>query len=95
MRKKRISSTALARSLGDILNRVHYRGKSFIVLRNGKEIAVLTPHSKPERKILRQVLEPWIEARKTDPEWGELLEKIGRDDRPLENPWESSSTPAR
>ena len=39
----RISSTQLARKLGDILGRVRYRGESFVVERNGDPFARLVP----------------------------------------------------
>jgi hypothetical protein len=41
-------------------------------------------------KSLREVLGPWLEARQVDLQWGDLLEEVGREDRPLANPWESS-----
>lgn len=94
MLKIRISSTELARSIGDVLNRVRYRGESFIIERNGKEIAFLSPHQKPVRRSLRDVLRPWLQAAGADPEWANLLEKTGREDAPPENPWESSSIQA-
>ena len=43
MSETRISSTSLVRSIGDVLGRVHYRGESFVIECNGKEIAVLSP----------------------------------------------------
>lgn len=94
MRKTRISSTELARSIGDILGRVRYRRESFIVERNGKEVALLVPAPSGNRRILEEVLRAWIEAGPRDEEWAELLERIDREDRPLEDPWGSSSTPA-
>lgn len=85
---KRISSTELARSIGDILNRIYYRGEAFIVERNGKEVALLTPKAPPKRRSLKEVLAPWLKAQISDRDWGDLLEEIGREDKPLENPWE-------
>ena len=38
-----ISATELARALGDVLARVRYRQESFVVERNGKPIARLSP----------------------------------------------------
>ena len=38
-----ISATDLARSLSDVLNRVRYRGETFIIERNGEPVAALTP----------------------------------------------------
>ncbi len=39
----RITATELARNLSDILNRVKYRGESFVVERKGEVIAELRP----------------------------------------------------
>lgn len=39
----RITSTELDRGLADILNRVAYRGESFIIERGGRELARLEP----------------------------------------------------
>ena len=38
-----LSATDLARSLSDVLNRVRYRGETFIIERNGEPVAALTP----------------------------------------------------
>ncbi len=38
-----ISATKLARSISDILNRIHYRGERFLVQRGGKTVAALGP----------------------------------------------------
>ena len=86
----RISSTELARSVGDILNRIRYRGESFVIERNGKTVALLAPHPEPVPKTLREVLGPWAEGAAKDPDFPDLLEELGRRDRPLEDPWESS-----
>lgn len=40
---KKITATELARTLSDVLNRVRYRGESFVVERNGEAIAELGP----------------------------------------------------
>jgi prevent-host-death family protein len=40
-----ITATELARSLSDVLNRVKYRGESFVVTRNGEPVATLAPAS--------------------------------------------------
>ena len=39
----RITSTELDRGLADILNRVAYRGESFVIERGGRELARLEP----------------------------------------------------
>ena len=38
-----ITATDLARSLSDILNRVRYKGETFVIQRKGEPIATLTP----------------------------------------------------
>ena len=40
----RITATSLAKSLSDVLNRVHYKGETFSIERNGKVIARLAPN---------------------------------------------------
>ena len=39
----KITATDLAKSLSDILNRVRYKGETFIIERNGESIATLGP----------------------------------------------------
>jgi antitoxin (DNA-binding transcriptional repressor) of toxin-antitoxin stability system len=43
----RITATELARNLSAILNRVRYRGESFVIERNGEDIASIAPHGQP------------------------------------------------
>jgi antitoxin (DNA-binding transcriptional repressor) of toxin-antitoxin stability system len=43
--KSRISATAAARSFSELMNRVRYRGESFIVERGGKPIGEILPAS--------------------------------------------------
>lgn len=89
-----ISATELARRLGDVLGRIRYRGDSFVVERNGKPIARLTPLSGGTAGSALDGLRAWREAAAPDPELADDLERVNRADRPPENPWGSSSTPA-
>jgi antitoxin (DNA-binding transcriptional repressor) of toxin-antitoxin stability system len=41
--RTRISATAAARGFSELLNRVHYRGVSFIIERGGKPVGELRP----------------------------------------------------
>ena len=41
--EKKITATELAKSLSDVLNRVYYRGESFVIERNGETVATLAP----------------------------------------------------
>jgi antitoxin (DNA-binding transcriptional repressor) of toxin-antitoxin stability system len=42
-RARRVTATELARSLSDVLNRVHYQRETVIVVRGGKPVCQLAP----------------------------------------------------
>jgi antitoxin (DNA-binding transcriptional repressor) of toxin-antitoxin stability system len=46
--KSRISATEAARSFSELMNRVRYRGESFIVERSGQPICELLPARPPK-----------------------------------------------
>jgi prevent-host-death family protein len=46
--KSRISATEAARSFSELMNRVRYRGESFIVERSGKPICEILPARPPK-----------------------------------------------
>jgi antitoxin (DNA-binding transcriptional repressor) of toxin-antitoxin stability system len=46
--KSRISATGAARSFSELMNRVRYRGESFIVERSGKPICEILPARPPK-----------------------------------------------
>jgi antitoxin (DNA-binding transcriptional repressor) of toxin-antitoxin stability system len=43
MKKAKISVTEASRNFADCVNRVHYQGFSFVLLKNGKAVAHLAP----------------------------------------------------
>jgi len=45
--KSRISATKAARSFSELMNRVRYRGESFVVERSGKPICEILPARPP------------------------------------------------
>ena len=92
--RTRISSTELARSIGEILGRVRFRGESFVIERNGKDVACLGPLPDLPVGDIRDVLTAWIEAGERDPELADQLEALDRQDLPAEDPWGPSSTRA-
>lgn len=53
----RITATELDREMSEILNRVAYRGESFIVERGGKEVARLEPVGPVRRVTFREIAE--------------------------------------
>jgi antitoxin (DNA-binding transcriptional repressor) of toxin-antitoxin stability system len=85
--EERISATALARRLGDILGRVRYRGESFVVERNGDQIARLVPVPGKATATLRGAFASWRRAGTPDRRFADDLERVGRADRPAKNPW--------
>jgi len=84
----RITATELARSLGDVLSRVWYRGEVFVIERNGKAVARLGPVPSTATPSLRGGLLAWRRAGATDAEVADDLERIGAADRPPCNPWD-------
>ena len=48
----KITSTELAKSLSDVLNRIRYRGERFLIERSGEPIATLEPIASPPGKTV-------------------------------------------
>ncbi len=87
--ESKISATELARRLGDVLGRVRYRGESFIVERNGDQVARLVPVPGKGTASLREALAAWRRAGKPEPRFADDLERVGKADRPPKSPWGS------
>lgn len=85
----RISATELARTLGDVLARVRYRGDTFVVERNGTTVARVIPAAEGSPTTVREALAAWRSAGPPDPEFADLLEWVNNQDRPPDDPWES------
>lgn len=85
----RISSTELARNLGDVLGRVRYLGDSFIVERNGDPVARLTPLAGASPTSVREALRAWSEGGEPEPGFADALERVNAADREPEDPWGS------
>ena len=85
----RISATELARTLGDVLARVRYRGDSFVVERNGDPVARVSPVPEGSPTTLREAFSAWRAASEPDPKFADVLERVNRADKPPENPWAS------
>jgi antitoxin (DNA-binding transcriptional repressor) of toxin-antitoxin stability system len=62
--KSHISATEAARSFSELMNRVRYRGESFVVERGGKPICEIVPAGPPKfsgsdlAKLLRSLPKP-------------------------------------
>ena len=84
-----VTSTELARTLGDLLSRVRYRHESFIVERNGKPIARLVPAEHRTPAALSDALASWSGAGPVDSTFASDLKSVGAADKPPKNPWAS------
>ena len=51
-----ITATALAKNLSDVLNRIRYRGESFVVERGGEPVACLGPVGVPAEVTLSALI---------------------------------------
>jgi prevent-host-death family protein len=73
--KSHISATEAARSFSELMNRVRYRGESFIVERSGKPICEIVPARPPKfsgaelASLLRSLPKP-------DAEYLEIVEEL-------------------
>jgi antitoxin (DNA-binding transcriptional repressor) of toxin-antitoxin stability system len=85
----RISATELARTLGDVLARVRYRGDTFVVERNGDPVARVSPVVEGSPTSLREAFAAWRAAGPPDPELADALELVNRLDQPPDDPWAS------
>jgi len=84
-----VSATEAARTFSDLLNRVHYRGETFVIERSGKPIGKLAPAAPAHFTVadLSALLE---QLPKLDHEYLDILEDITRNQPPVaRSPWES------
>jgi len=85
---KTIPSTEAARSFGDCLARVKHTGESLLICRNNAPVAVLSPAPGTGRMTVKEFVDLWSEL-PFDEEFADDLERVGREDQALENPWDS------
>ncbi len=81
-----VSATDLARKLGVTLARVRFRHESFVVEKNGHPVARVVPIAEDRVATFLDVLDVWSSA-PPDADFADVLEQVGRDDAPAENPW--------
>ena len=86
---ERISATALARQVGDLLGRIRYRGESFVIERDGVAVARLGPAGPSAAEPLSAALNAWLSVGDLDPEFADALEAVAAADRLPVSPWES------
>lgn len=69
--------------------RVRYRHESFVIERNGKAVARLTPAIDMSPPALSEALSTWAGNAAGDPSFADDLERIAAADTPPKNPWAS------
>ena len=85
----RVSATELVRALGDVLNRIRYRGDSFVIEKNGDPVARMSPVAEAPAGRLGEAIRAWKGAGESDPDFADALEQVGAADTPPEAPWGS------
>lgn len=85
-----ITATEAARRFSDLLNRVRYRGESFLITRGGEEVAKLAAASTRPTVSLRELVIRLREERTGNPGFAEELERIQAEQPTLSaSPWDS------
>lgn len=83
-----ISATDAARSLSDLLNRVRYRGESFVIERGGEVVCRIVPAG-PARCTVADLVRALKAAPRPDAEYLDAVEAATKDQPKLpRSPWE-------
>lgn len=86
--KTSITATEAARRFSDLLSRVRYRGESFVIVRNGEDVAKLAAVESRKPVSLRDLVQQLRAARSGDPSFADDLERIQSDQPPAgEGAW--------
>lgn len=87
---KRISATEASRTFSELLNRVRYRGDSFVVERAGEAICRIVPANLPKATTVRALAELLANAPKPDTEFeADVRKAIAEQSEVPKSPWES------
>jgi len=85
--KMRISATESARKFSELMNRVHYRGESFVVERGGKPVCEILP-ARPPRFTGKDLADLLRSLPTPDEEYLTLVENlIAKQPKEAESKW--------
>jgi len=85
-----VTATEAARRFSDLLNRVRYRGDSFVIVRGGEAVARLSPAVDRPRATVRSLFELLGSLDVPDPDFADDLERIQAEQPAMpEAPWGS------
>jgi antitoxin (DNA-binding transcriptional repressor) of toxin-antitoxin stability system len=76
MRARRINATVAARSFSELLNRVKYRGESFVVERNRVPICRIEPVGRREPVTTDNFSDFWLGLPRPDDKFADDLEEV-------------------
>lgn len=83
-----ISATQAARTFSDLLNRIHYRGETFVIERGGEPICEISP-VKPPRFTGADLLTLLRSLPKPDTGYWDAVEEAMQEEPTIpESPWE-------
>lgn len=86
----RVTATEAARNFSDLVNRVHYRGESFDIVRGGEVVARITNAPDRARCGATELVAALERAGHTDEAFADDLDGIQRDQPSLPaDPWDS------
>ena len=90
--KERVSTRWAAQHFDACLARIRNGAAGFVLYENDTPIAELVPIAGERGATLRELLDA-LAAVPVDEDFASDLESVNASDRPLDNPWDSSSTP--
>ena len=76
MESRKITATELARSLSDVLSSVYYRGETYVIERNGRPVATLTPPAPRKSFTFGDLVALLRDLPRPDDQFADDLEKI-------------------
>jgi antitoxin (DNA-binding transcriptional repressor) of toxin-antitoxin stability system len=82
-----ISTTDAARHLGDYLARVRFRNEHFLLTKNEKPVAELSPAIGSNAATWGECCRA-VKGLPLDPAFADDLEAVNRSDKTLDNPWD-------
>ena len=82
-----VSTTEIARHLGDYLARVKHRGERFLLTKNDQPVAELIPAAASRRATWGEIVDA-LAGSKADPAFADDLERVNGSDLPAANPWD-------
>lgn len=73
----KISATEAARNFSDLVNRVYYKGESFVVERGGEPVCAISPVA-PARFTGSDLVDLLSSLPSPDPEYFDLIEELNK-----------------